>query len=109
MSDFHIVLVQINCPSIECADAIADALLEQKLIAAANRAAPIRSAYVWKDRIERAEEYPLLVKTRADLAGAVEDAVRNLHPYEVPAILRTCIDGANADYLAWVHEVTRAP
>lgn len=77
-------------------------------IAILDRYPPIRSAYVWEGAIQREEEHPLLVKTRAELAHEVEDAVRALHPYEVPPIIRIPVE-ANADYEAWVHEVTRAP
>jgi periplasmic divalent cation tolerance protein len=96
----------INCPDIETADAITDALLTQKLIAAANRYPPIQSAYVWQGEVRRAEEHPLRLKTRADLADAVEAETRRLHPYEVPCILRTDAR-ANADYEAWAQSVTR--
>ncbi len=101
--------IWINCPSLETADAITEALLDAQLIACANLYPPIESAYVWDGAIERAEEHPLLLKTRAELGDAVEEAVRALHPYDVPPILRSNIDGANADYLAWVYAVTGAP
>jgi periplasmic divalent cation tolerance protein len=103
-----IIDIWINCPSLETADAITEALLDQNLIACANLYPPIESAYVWNGSIERAQEHPLLLKTRAELADAVEAAVRALHPYDVPPILRSEIT-ANADYEAWVHAVTRAP
>ena len=74
----------------------------------ANRYAPIQSAYVWDGAIQREEEHPLLLKTRAELAQQVEDAVRALHPYEVPPIIRIEAT-ANAHYLQWLHAVTRAP
>ncbi|WP_299745720.1 divalent-cation tolerance protein CutA [uncultured Tateyamaria sp.] len=102
----HIIDIWVNCPSIDTADAITDALLDQHLIACANRYAPIQSAYVWDGAIQREQEHPLLLKTRADLAQQVEDAVRALHPYDVPPIIRIEAT-ANADYLAWVHAVTR--
>ena len=75
----------------------------------ANLTPPIESAYVWNRSIERAQEHPLLLKTRAGPGDALEDAVRALHPYDVPPILRSTIDGANPDYLAWIYAVTRAP
>lgn len=105
----HIIEIWVNCPYIAIAEQISDALLGEKLIACANRYALIQSAYVWEGAVERAEEHPLLLKTRAELAQLVEDAARALHPYEVPPIIRVNVDGANADYTACVYEVTRDP
>ncbi len=105
----QIIDILVNCPSIETADTISAALIDQRLVACSNRYAPIQSSYHWQGKLEYAEEHPLLLKTRADLAQPVEDAIRKLHPYEVPPILRTRVDGANTDYIAWVYDVTRAP
>ncbi|MBW4709772.1 divalent-cation tolerance protein CutA [Roseobacter sp. YSTF-M11] len=105
----HIIDILVNCPSADTADAISAALIEQRLVACTNRYAPVQSAYFWKGRIEQEEEHPLLLKTRAELAQTVEDALRKLHPYEVPPIIRINLDGANADYIQWVYAETRLP
>ena len=104
----HAIEIWVNCPSIEIAEAITEALLAQKLVASSNRYAPVQSTYVWDGSIKRAEEHPLRLKTRADLAQAIEDAVRSLHPYDVPPIIRTNVE-ANADYIDWIYKVTRTP
>ncbi|WP_299503359.1 divalent-cation tolerance protein CutA [uncultured Roseobacter sp.] len=104
-----IIDILVNCPTVESADAISAALIDQHLVACSNRYPAIQSSYRWKGQLEHEEEHPLLLKTRAELAQPVEDAIRALHPYEVPPILRVNIDGANADYIAWVYEVTRDP
>ncbi|MEM1076066.1 MAG: divalent-cation tolerance protein CutA [Pseudomonadota bacterium] len=108
MASLHIIDIWVNCPSPEVADQITDTLLDQKCIACANRYAPVQSAYVWDGAIQREEEHPLLLKTRAELAQTVEDAVRALHPYEVPPIIRLDVAGANKDYIEWVYAVTDA-
>jgi periplasmic divalent cation tolerance protein len=105
----RILHIWVNCPSTEVAEAITDALLEQKLIASANRYPPVQSAYVWDGSVQRSEEHPLLVKTKAELGDLAEAEVRRLHPCEVPAIICLAVDHANADYIAWVHAETRAP
>ncbi|WP_299677137.1 divalent-cation tolerance protein CutA [uncultured Roseobacter sp.] len=103
-----IIDILVNCPTVETADTISAALIAQRLVACSNRYPPIQSAYTWQGKLEQDEEHPLLLKTRADLAQQVEDAIRALHPYEVPPILRTAVE-ANADYEAWVYDVTRDP
>ena len=45
------------------------------------------SLYRWQGKVERAEEAVMIVKTRATLADAVSDAVKELHDYDTPAIL----------------------
>jgi len=96
-----ILELEVMCPNEAVADAIAEALLEARLVACANRAAVATSLYRWQGRVEREFEVPLHLKTRIDLAEAAEAAIRSGHPYEVPPILRREV-AANADYEAWV-------
>jgi periplasmic divalent cation tolerance protein len=94
-----------NCPDAETADRIAEALILGRLAACANRYAPIASLYHWQGKVAAETEVPLLIKTRPDLADAVEAELRRLHPYDVPPILRIAMD-ANADFLQWVDAET---
>lgn len=104
----EMTLILTNCPDAETADRIAEALIGARLVACANRYAPIVSLYHWQGRVAREEEVPLLIKTRADLAGRVEAELRRLHPHEVPAILRIPV-AANADFLDWIGAETAGP
>ena len=104
----HIIDILVNCPTLETAEAISATLIEQRLVACSNLYAPIQSTYRWQGKLEHAQEHPLLLKTRPELGDAVEAAIRALHPYEVPSILRIEVT-ANADYIAWVHAETRDP
>ena len=95
----------VNCPDRVTADRIADTLIAARLVASANRYAPIESRYRWRGRVETATEHPLMLRTRSDLADAVEAEVIRLHPFEVPSILRL-IATASADYLGWINAET---
>ena len=64
-----------NCPDEETADTIASTLIATRLVACANRYAPIASMYRWDDDIEQDTEVPLLVKTRPELADRVAAGV----------------------------------
>ncbi|MEM1363939.1 MAG: divalent-cation tolerance protein CutA, partial [Pseudomonadota bacterium] len=103
-----LILILINCPTAEIADQIAEQLVEHRLVAATNRQSEIYSRYVWKGEVVTAAEVPLIAKTRADLFDPVADMVRDLHPYETPAIIATAMTAANAEYVDWVHDVTVA-
>jgi periplasmic divalent cation tolerance protein len=104
MSVFAVVLVATGSDAE--AERIADALLAEGL-AACVQLSPIRSRYVWKGAIERADEVLLSVKTRADLFEAVRARVRALHSYETPEIVMLPIMAGDADYLAWIAESAR--
>lgn len=101
-----IIDIWINCPDETVASRIAEDLIDKRLAACANLYPAIRSVFRWQGAIERESEVPLLVKTRPDLFGAVETAVRAIHPYETPSIVGLEIDHVNADYRDWVFAET---
>ena len=94
--------VQILCPDDAVADAIAARLLEVRLAACCNRGASVHSAYRWRGALESATEVPLVVKTRTALFDALCRVVKDLHPYEVPAITATLFGAVDDEYAAWV-------
>lgn len=100
-----ILSVTTLCPDHATAAEIADALLARHLIACANIHAPCESRYHWQGAIQHDTEIPLVLKTRPGLADSVNDAIRALHPYDVPAILFHD-ERVNADYADWVAQET---
>ena len=99
--------VWINCPDRETARKIADTLIAERLVACANIFPEIESLYRWKGKIENEPEVPLVVKTREDFFQQVADAVRKIHPYEVPSIIGVPVAVVNEDYLDWIYAETR--
>jgi periplasmic divalent cation tolerance protein len=104
----RLIDVWVNCPDRETAERIADACVEDRLAACANIFAPISSVYRWKGTIERADEVPLLLKTRAALFDALSARVKALHPYEVPSIVAADLPLVEKDYAEWLLQETRA-
>ncbi len=94
--------VWINCPDAECAQTIADACVDARLAGCANVLQPIISTFRWNGILERAGETPLLLKTRAELFDRVCEQVRELHPYEVPAIVATELPHVDAGFAEWL-------
>lgn len=94
--------VWINCPDVECAQLIAEACVDARLAACANILPPIASVFRWNGNLERAGEVPLLLKTRADMFERVCEQVREIHPYDVPAIAATEIPYVDAAFAEWV-------
>lgn len=101
------LLVITNCPDAAVAEDVARHLVEGRLAACVNILAPCRSIYRWQGSVETAAEVPLLIKTTRDRYEAVEAAIRNVHPYEVPEIIALPIEKGLPAYLDWVADETR--
>lgn len=81
---------------------LAQTLLERRLAACVNLLSPARSLYRWQGQIETATEIPMLIKTTRAGYPALEAALRELHPYEVPEIIALPLAAGLPAYLDWV-------
>jgi periplasmic divalent cation tolerance protein len=86
----------------EQAQTIARHLVESKLAACVQITGPITSIYRWKGKVENAQEWLCLIKTRDDLYDKLEAAVKTLHSYEIPEIVAVPIIKGNKEYLNWI-------
>jgi len=102
------VFVYTTYPSLVEAERIGKAVLERRLAACVNILPGMISHYWWQGKIERGEEVVMIIKTRARLADAVGAAVKEMHPYDTPAILVLPVEGGEAGYLAWMMAETEA-
>lgn len=99
-------LVLTTASSAEEARKISRALVERRLAACVNIVPRIESVYRWKEQIETAEEWLLLIKTRTAAFERVRDAIEELHSYELPeCILLELAEGDKA-YLDWLAKST---
>jgi len=89
----------------EEAEKIAQYLAEQKLAACVQITGPIASTYRWKGKVETAQEWLCLIKTREDLYDKVEKAIKELHSYETPEIIAVPIVKGTSEYLSWLDDV----
>ncbi|MGH8670130.1 MAG: divalent-cation tolerance protein CutA [Burkholderiales bacterium] len=101
------LLVLTNLPDRASAERLADLLLEQRLAACVNILAPCRSVYRWKGAVQHDEEHPMLIKTSAERYPALEQALRQGHPYELPEIIAVPIERGLPAYLEWVAAETK--
>jgi periplasmic divalent cation tolerance protein len=107
MSAEPVLIVLTSLPSREAGLALARALVERRLAACVNVLAECTSVYRWKGEIETATETPLLIKVPAARYPALEQAMRELHPYEVPEIVALPLSAGLPAYLDWVREETQ--
>jgi periplasmic divalent cation tolerance protein len=102
------LLVFTNLPDRAAAEMLADALIEARVAACVNILAPCRSVYRWKDGVQHDEEHPLLIKTTAECYAALEAAIRERHPYELPEIIAVPVERGLPAYLNWLAEEVRS-
>jgi len=89
------------------AQRIATALVEQRLAACVQVIGPIASTYWWQGRVEQAEEWLCLIKSRRALYAELEQAIRARHPYETPEIMAVPVVAASQPYLHWLSQELR--
>ena len=102
------IIVMVTCSNAQEAETIANALLEEHLVACVNIAGRIRSLFHWQGAIARESESLLLMKTTEGRFEALARRVKELHSYEVPEIIAMPIQVGNPDYLNWIRESTQA-
>ena len=100
--DADFLLVLCTCPTREAANAIATALLEERLAACVNQVRGVKSLYRWQGRVESDDELMLLIKTTRARFPALEEMIRNLHPYEVPEIIGIPLTIGSEAYFDWI-------
>ncbi|MDR0631784.1 MAG: divalent-cation tolerance protein CutA [Holosporaceae bacterium] len=83
---------------------LAQVLLKEKL-AACVRIQRIKSHYWWNKKIECANEYLLMIKTRASLFAEISELIRKNHSYETPEIVQIPITDGSQKYLEWIGSV----
>lgn len=104
----ELVLVYTTWPDAAAAEEAGRALVEARLAACANILPGMVSLYHWQGALERAQEAVLILKTRRDLARSLTAAVRERHPYEMPAILVLSVDDAEPAFAQWITDETSA-
>lgn len=84
------------------AERLTKEIMDKRLGACVQIMGPIKSIYRWKDNVEKAREWVLVIKTSGALYKKVESAIKKIHPYEVPEIIAVPIIVGSADYLKWL-------
>ena len=101
-----ICLVLTTAGSADEGKKIAHALVERRLSSCVNIIPRIESVYRWKEQVESAEEWLLLIKTRKDAFERVRTAIEELHSYELPECIMLEIAEGDQAYLDWLAKNT---
>jgi periplasmic divalent cation tolerance protein len=99
--NMKLLVVFTTVASQQEARRIASCLVEHHLVACA-QISEIESFYHWQGRLQQEPEFRLLLKTTEAQYAAVEETIRALHSYELPAIHALAVEKVYPPYGAWV-------
>lgn len=102
----EVLLVLTNLPDRSTAEHVAHTLVDKKVAACVNILAECRSIYRWEGKVEHTGETPLFIKTTRAAYPALENALLELHPYELPEIIALPVVAGLPQYLDWVTQET---
>ncbi|KND02691.1 uncharacterized protein SPPG_08958 [Spizellomyces punctatus DAOM BR117] len=105
-SSTHPVILLSTVPNEEVAKSISRGLVERKLIACANIVPKVTSVYWWDGGVQEDSELLMIMKTQASLVPQVTEYVKAEHPYEIPELIATKIEGGNDAYIQWISQNT---
>ncbi len=104
MKEYIQVLTTVDTE--EKAREIAHAIVDRRLAACVQILGGVESIFWWEGKKEEAREWMLFIKTTMDLYSRLEEAIKEVHPYEVPEIIALPIVDGNNDYLRWIADET---
>ena len=98
----EVLLAISTFPDADLARRVSRELVERQLAACANIGGSVESIYRWQGKIEEARETLVFFKTTRSRFEEFQQALRSLHPYEVPEIVAMRIEDGLPAYLEWV-------
>jgi len=102
------LLVHCTCPDAKTALELAEGLVRDRLAACVSMISGVTSVYEWQGKVHSDPEQLLLIKTSGARYPALQAAIQQRHPYELPEIIAVPIDQGLPAYLKWVEECTLA-
>ena len=84
------------------AQKIANLLVEKKLAACVSILSQVKSIYRWQNKMEKADEFLLIIKSRKKLSKDIIQLVKENHNYTVPEVIFADIVDGNEEYLDWI-------
>lgn len=102
------IAILTTAGSLDEARTLAKTIVERKLAACA-QISDIESFYHWNGAVQNDKEYRILFKTTDAQYTAVEQAIRELHSYDLPAIFSLPVEHAFAPYAEWIAKESTGP
>jgi periplasmic divalent cation tolerance protein len=100
-NNLKIILTTVS--SAEEGENIASKMVEKQLAACTNILPKMKSIYRWKNKINKDDEFLLIIKTAEYLEQEIYDFIRDNHSYEVPEIITLDIKNIDKKYSDWLN------
>lgn len=100
-----LLLVYTTHASVAAAKKIGKQLLENRLAACVNIIPSIQPMFFWPPQtgnIDETSEVAMIIKTLESKYPALEQAIIQLHPDDVPCVIAWPAPKVNAAYYAWI-------
>lgn len=105
MAEADFVELVLKCGSWQEAQAIADVLLEKKLVACVEFL-EVKSRYRWQGKMEEADEIKLIMETVAANFDKVEKEAAKLHNYDTFVLQQLPLTNLSEQARRWLTEET---
>jgi periplasmic divalent cation tolerance protein len=99
-----VTVFYVTCKGHAEAEKIAVVLLRAKLAVCINIFDNVKSIYLWKGKIERADESVLIVKTKDSFEKKVFKEISKHHSYDSPEILSFRVSQTTEKISSWLEE-----
>lgn len=103
-----ILEVSTTVATHEDAARLAQLMVEQRLAACAH-VDRIDGVYHWRGDLQQEEEWRLVLKTTEAHYAALEAALLEAHPYELPAVVALRAHAVSSAYAEWVRAQCAPP
>lgn len=94
-------LIYCPFPNMNEAKKAGKAIIDEELGCCVNILKSYSSIYKWKGKIAEESEYVLIAKAMDESVEALEAKLKEIHPYNIPAIARIKIEKINEEYRNW--------
>jgi periplasmic divalent cation tolerance protein len=98
------IMVFMTTATKQEAQKIVRSLLDKHFIACANILGPLESQFWWQEKIDKAKEFLVLMKSDEKLFEKISKTIKDIHSYEIPEILAFPIIKGWAPYLEWLND-----
>lgn len=104
----QVFVVLVTTENKEEAVRIGEKMVTAKLAACANILPGVQSIYRWKGKVVKAQEVLLILKSTKPRYPALEEAIKAMHPYEIPEIIALPVKEGLDKYIGWVRSETHS-
>ena len=101
------IVIFVTASSKKEAQKIGVSLIKQKLAACVNIIDKVDSVFFWENKVQKAKEYLLVIKSTRAKFTQIAKLIKSLHSYKVPEIIALPIIVGDKPYLRWIDATLR--